>query len=161
MTPNRACAGSRDARATGVKSPPIDRSPSQAAELPEDRARPVWPGDLGAVRRRPRSTSPTPRASDLTLDQFRGKNVILTFYLGAGCAHCVKQVKDLAERSDEWARLDTVVITVSQDEPEKNAKSQELVTAQGDARLRRATGRTRGASSRTTTSRRWAFTRRS
>ena len=51
---------------------------------------------------------------------------MLTFYLGAGCAHCVKQVKDLSERADEWARLDTVVITVSQDTPESNAKSQEL-----------------------------------
>jgi peroxiredoxin len=67
-----------------------------------------------------------PTGKRLTLDQFRGKNVLLTFYLGAGCAHCVKQVKDLAERADEWARLDTAVITVSQDEAEKNAKSQEL-----------------------------------
>ena len=60
-----------------------------------------------------------PTGKRITLDQFRGKNVILTFYLGAGCAHCVKQVKDLSERADEWARLDTVVVAVSQDTPER------------------------------------------
>ncbi len=105
---------------------PIDRSPRQAAELPEDDARSSSARRSGRRSRRRRSTSPIRPGKRITLDQFRGKNVLLTFYLGAGCAHCVKQVKDLSERADEWARLDTVVITVSQDAPESNAKSQEL-----------------------------------
>jgi peroxiredoxin len=113
------------ARATGVKAAPIDRSPMKQRSYRRttlDQFGPaIWvPNAAPALA----VTDPTGKA--ISLDQYRGKNVILSFYLGAGCAHCVKQVKDLSERADEWARLDTVVITVSQDEPEKNAKSQEL-----------------------------------
>jgi peroxiredoxin len=60
----------------------------------------------------------------LRLDQFRGRNVILVFYLGHGCAHCVQQLKELHDRSAEWERLDTTVVAVSQDTPKQNAKSQ-------------------------------------
>ena len=52
--------------------------------------------------------------------------MILTFYLGAGCAHCIKQIKGLSDRADEWSRQDAVVIAVSQDTPETNSKSQDL-----------------------------------
>lgn len=113
------------ARATGVKSPPIDRSPAKQRSYRKtalDQFGPaIWTPFLA-----PALDVTDPTGKKLALDQFRGKNVILTFYLGAGCAHCVKQVKDLSERADEWARLDTVVVTVSQDEPKKNATSQEL-----------------------------------
>jgi peroxiredoxin len=113
------------ARATGVMSPPLDRSPG-----PQRNYRKTALEQFGPAIWTP-FAAPTLDVTDatgkrITADQFRGKNVILTFYLGAGCAHCVKQVKDLSERADEWARLDAVVITVSQDTPEANAKSQEL-----------------------------------
>jgi peroxiredoxin/tetratricopeptide (TPR) repeat protein len=114
-----------DARATGVTSPAIDRSPASQRSYRKtalDRFGPaIWAPFAG-----PALDVTDPTGKRVTLEEFRGKNVLLTFYLGAGCAHCVKQVKDLSERADEWARLDTVVVTVSQDEPEKNAKSQEL-----------------------------------
>jgi peroxiredoxin/tetratricopeptide (TPR) repeat protein len=113
------------ARATGIKSPPIDRSPA-----PQRSYRKTALDGFGPAVWQP-FAAPTLEVTDptgkrLTLDQFRGRNVILTFYLGAGCAHCVKQVKDLSEKSDEWKRLDAVVITVSQDTPEANAKSEEM-----------------------------------
>ena len=113
------------ARATGVSSTPIDRSPGKQRSYRNttlDRFGPaIWVPNAA-----PALDVTDPTGKRITLDQFRGKNVLLTFYLGAGCAHCVKQVKDLSERADEWTRLDTVVITVSQDAPESNAKSQEL-----------------------------------
>jgi peroxiredoxin len=113
------------ARATGVKSPPIDRSPAKQRNYRKTALDQIGPAIWMPF------TAPTldvldPEGKTITLEQYRGKNVLLTFYLGAGCAHCVKQVKDLSERADEWARLDTVVITVSQDAPESNAKSHEL-----------------------------------
>jgi peroxiredoxin len=58
--------------------------------------------------------------------QQSGKNVVLVFYLGVGCPHCVKQLKDLSERADDFARMDTEIIAVSQDKPDANAKSQEM-----------------------------------
>jgi peroxiredoxin/tetratricopeptide (TPR) repeat protein len=113
------------ARATGVKSSPIDRSPGTQRSYRKTALDTFGPA-IWAPFAAPALDVTDPSGKRLTLEQFRGKNVILTFYLGAGCAHCVKQVKDLSERADEWARLDTVVLTVSQDAPESNAKSQEL-----------------------------------
>src|SRR5258708_10916520 len=43
----------------------------------------------------------------VTLDQFKGKNVILVFYLGQECAHCMKQLRDIGNKKDEWEKLDT------------------------------------------------------
>ena len=58
----------------------------------------------------------------VTLDEFKGRNVILVFYLGTGCAHCVSQIKDLSERSDKWKGLDTDVLAVSADSVTANAR---------------------------------------
>ncbi len=58
----------------------------------------------------------------VTLDQFKGKNVILVFYLGAECAHCMKQLHDIGGKKDDWEKLDTVVLAVSSAAPSKNAE---------------------------------------
>ncbi len=55
------------------------------------------------------------KLSDLT-----GKNVILVFYLGKECPHCLKQLKDLKAKSSEWKRLDTVVLAVSGNTADQN-----------------------------------------
>lgn len=57
----------------------------------------------------------------VTLDQYKGKNVILVFYLGQECAHCMKQLRDIGSKKDDWEKLDTVVLAVSSTAPEKNA----------------------------------------
>ena len=57
----------------------------------------------------------------VTLDQFKGKNVILVFYLGAECAHCMKQLHDIGDKKDQWEKLDTVVLAVSSTAPSQNA----------------------------------------
>jgi peroxiredoxin len=64
----------------------------------------------------------------VSLEQFRGKNVLLVFYLGVGCAHCVQQIKDLSERKERWKALDTEVLAVSADPPTANAASQESLS---------------------------------
>ncbi len=115
----------RDARATGIKAPPRDRSPmrqrSYRATTLDHYGPAIW-SPFAA----PALDVADPTGARVTLDQFRGRNVVLTFYLGAGCAHCVKQVKDLAARADEWSRLDAVVVAVSQDPAAANARSQAL-----------------------------------
>jgi peroxiredoxin len=55
------------------------------------------------------------------LDQFKGKNVVLVFYLGAECAHCLKQLHDMGAKKAEWDSLDTVVLAVSSAGPAQNA----------------------------------------
>jgi peroxiredoxin/tetratricopeptide (TPR) repeat protein len=113
------------ARATGVKSPPIDRSPAKQRSYRRTSLDQFGPA-IWQPFAAPALAVTDPSGQPITLDQFRGKNIVLTFYLGAGCAHCVKQVKDLAERAAEWQQLDAVVISVSQDVPAANAKSQDL-----------------------------------
>ena len=59
----------------------------------------------------------------VTLSDYRGKNVMLVYYLGAECAHCVEQLHKLGKMKDEWARLDTVLLAVSSQSSGKNAKA--------------------------------------
>ena len=53
----------------------------------------------------------------MTLDEYKGKNVVLVFYLGRECLHCMNQLRDIAKKKDDWQRLDTVVLAVSPNEP--------------------------------------------
>ncbi|HEY3742037.1 MAG TPA: redoxin domain-containing protein [Bryobacteraceae bacterium] len=59
----------------------------------------------------------------VTLEDYRGKNVLLVYYLGQECAHCMEQLHKLGKMKDDWARLDTVLLAVSSQAPDKNAKA--------------------------------------
>ncbi len=60
------------------------------------------------------------------LEDYRGKNVLLVFYLNEGCVHCVKQLVAIDKRATEWAEENTVVLAVSSTPPEQNKESQSL-----------------------------------
>jgi peroxiredoxin len=69
--------------------------------------------------------APALEASDVDgntvkLTELAGKNVILVFYLGKECPHCLKQLKDLKAKSSEWKQLNTVVLAVSGNSAEQN-----------------------------------------
>lgn len=57
----------------------------------------------------------------VSLADYRGKNVILVFYLGFECPHCMRQLHALQKNKEEWDRLDAVILAVSSTAPEKNA----------------------------------------
>ena len=57
----------------------------------------------------------------VTLETYKGKNVILVFYLGTECAHCMRQLHSIAEKNSDWTRLDTTVLAVSSAAPDKNS----------------------------------------
>ncbi|PYT25636.1 MAG: hypothetical protein DMG57_24335 [Acidobacteria bacterium] len=57
----------------------------------------------------------------VTLEEYRGKNVLLVFYLGQECPHCMRQLHDIGARKDDWDRLQSVVLAVSSATPAKNA----------------------------------------
>jgi tetratricopeptide (TPR) repeat protein len=46
----------------------------------------------------------------VSLEQYRGKNVLLVFYLGFECPHCMRQLHAIQKNKDEWDGLDTVVL---------------------------------------------------
>ncbi len=140
---NRWLRGARD---TGVKAPPVDRSPAPQRNYTKTTLSQFGPA-IWTPFAAPALEVTDAAGQQLTLDQFRGKNVILVFYLGVGCAHCVKQLKDLSERGSEFERLDAQIIAVSQDTPEQNAKSQEL----GPLKMKQRMNETHAASRATTT----------
>ena len=60
------------------------------------------------------------------LEDFLGKNVLLVFYLGDECPHCVEQLVAINGRAADWAAENTVVLAVSSTTPEKNKASEKL-----------------------------------
>lgn len=107
------------AKATGIKADPRDNSPRpqrnyKAASL--DRYGPLLWDPYSA----PQLSAADPEGKTVTLDQYRGKNVILVFYLGRECLHCMKQLRDIAGKKSAWDNLDTVVLAVSPNKPEDN-----------------------------------------
>jgi peroxiredoxin len=69
----------------------------------------------------------------VTLDEYKGKNVVLVFYLGAECPHCVRQLHAIGEKKAEWDRLNAVVLAVSSAAPQTNAEG---LKAFGDLPIR-------------------------
>ena len=51
----------------------------------------------------------------VSLKDFRGKNVLLIFYLGGYCEHCLTQLKEVIRRNQQLADLNTTVLAVSAD----------------------------------------------
>ena len=60
------------------------------------------------------------------LEDLRGKNVLLVFYLGKECVHCMEQLRAISAKKSELEKLDTVVLAVSSASPEKNKSAEEL-----------------------------------
>ena len=75
---------------------------------------------MGAVRRAELDVKDAAGAT-VTLESFKGKNVILVFYLGTECAHCMRQLHSIADKNSDWKRLDTAVLAVSSAPPDKNS----------------------------------------
>ena len=62
----------------------------------------------------------------MSLEQFRGSNVLLIFYLNDECVHCMEQLKAINGKSEDWSNENTVVLGVSSVSPEKNLESAQL-----------------------------------
>ncbi len=63
------------------------------------------------------------KGKPVTLEQMKGKNVLMVFYLGEECLHCLEQLDKIAKRRPEFAAADTEVLALSSAAPEKNAAS--------------------------------------
>jgi peroxiredoxin len=110
------------ARATGVQAVAKDSSPRPQRrydEAPLTRYGPnVWEPFPAPALDAIDSDGKT-----VTLKEYRDKNVILVFYLGRECVHCMKQLRDIQAKKGDWERLNTVVVAVSSNVPEVNAKN--------------------------------------
>lgn len=50
-----------------------------------------------------------------SLAQFRGRPIVLIFYLGAGCPHCIEQLNVFAPATDDFSKLGITLVGVSTD----------------------------------------------
>jgi len=61
---------------------------------------------------------PSAKGKTLSLEQFKGKPVLLIFFVGIGCPYCVEQLKTFTPYAENYAAAGIEVITVSTDEEE-------------------------------------------
>jgi len=59
----------------------------------------------------------------VTLEQFRGKPVVVIFYLGSGCLHCMEQLQKFSAKQAEYAAVGLNVIAISSESMESLKKS--------------------------------------
>ena len=74
---------------------------------------------LGPIEWRP-TAAPDFRLNDasgnaVTLSQFRGKPVVLIFYLGFGCVHCVEQLRAFKPLAAEYEKAGISLLAISTD----------------------------------------------
>ena len=108
------------AKATGITATPRDSSPAPQRNYLRTSLERFGPNKWEPYKA-PVLDAKDSSGARVTLDEYRGKNVILVFYLGQECAHCIRQLHDIAAKKSEWERLNTVVLAVSSAPPEKNA----------------------------------------
>ncbi len=121
-----------------LDQPVFERLKPIAAELklPEDWRTPETPNDvgqrpdlasLGPLCWHPSSapgwTLPEPDGHLISLDQFRGKPVLVLFYLGSGCLHCVEQLKKYSPLTDKFSAEGISIVAVSSESPDSLKQS--------------------------------------
>jgi len=77
---------------------------------------------LGPLRWQPSPaeswTLPTADGQQISLADYRGKPVVVVFYLGFGCVHCVEQLKALQPLAGEFAQAGISLVAISTETPE-------------------------------------------
>lgn len=56
---------------------------------------------------------PAPAEKTVSLSEYRGKPVIVIFYLGAGCLHCVEQLQKFAPRVNDFQQAGLSIVGIS------------------------------------------------
>lgn len=100
------------ARAVGLAAEPRETTPVPQRNYAKSVLDAFGPGSWEPYR------APDLQVTDgagqaVTLADYAGKNVILVFYLGAECPHCMEQLQVLAAKKQKWEQLDAVVLAVS------------------------------------------------
>src|SRR5207249_6251554 len=89
------------AKATGLNAKPHDPSPASQRNYVRtslEKYGPLQWEPYGAPLLDAKDSS----GKRVTLDEYRGKNVMLVFYLGAECPHCLQQLHKIGDTPDKW-----------------------------------------------------------
>ena len=83
--------------------------------------------DLGPFRWQPQVAAdwslPADSGRTVSLKQFRGKPVVVIFYLGYGCLHCVEQLQAFAPKAEAFRKAGIELVAISSDSQQDLVKS--------------------------------------
>ncbi len=109
-------------KALGLRAEPKDVSPRKQRNYKQTPLDKFGPGQWVAYAA-PKLEAIDAEKKRVTLEEYRGKNVALIFYIGQECSHCVGQLRDLAKRAEELKGLGVEVLAASSNTPEENASA--------------------------------------
>lgn len=115
----------RAAQELGLESAPIDTSPAPQRNYMAEDLSAKGPG-VFVPNPAPLLSALDMQGDEVNLEEFRGQNVVLIFFLGGKCVHCVEQLVAIDERSSEFSRRDVQLLAISSDTPEMNRDSAAL-----------------------------------
>lgn len=114
-----------DVRKLGLATKPIAETPR-----PERIYHPKDLDSMGPMNWRPFQAPALQvlnvKGKPVQLKDYAGKNVLLVFFLGDECVHCVGQLKSINDRSSDFEAQDTVVLAVCSSTPAKLKESATL-----------------------------------
>ncbi len=105
-------------------------------EPPQDVLQRPRLSDLGPFRwfptEAPSWTLPDDQGGKVSLADYRGKPVIVIFYLGYGCLHCAEQLEKFAPMTEQFAKEGIQLVAISTDTVEDLRKSHERYASKED-----------------------------
>ena len=110
------------AKSFGLDAKPYDHPPAPQRSYKKITLEKLGP-NLWQPYEAPRLEAFDSAGNRVTLEQYRGKNVLLIFYLGEECPHCLQQLLEVGKRKSDFSRLDTEVLAISRNSPKENAAS--------------------------------------
>ena len=114
-----------DARALGLTSEPVDESPKPQRRYAEQVLAEIGP-QTWAPYPAPELDAIDGVGDQVTLDEYVGRLVLLVFFLGEECPHCVDQLVAIDEKIDEFTERDVDVLAISGDTPEMIEQSETM-----------------------------------
>jgi peroxiredoxin/tetratricopeptide (TPR) repeat protein len=79
----------------------------------------------------PAWTLPNSQHQPHSLSEFRGRPVLVMFYLGSGCSHCIEQLNAFSPMTKDFAAAGIPMVAVSTDSPEGLHKTLEQAKTEG------------------------------
>jgi peroxiredoxin len=79
----------------------------------------------------PSFTLPDGFGKTISLDQYKGRNLVVMFYEGAGCIRCQEQLNNFATRVKEFAELGIELVAIGIDAPEDLKTAQASYQSEG------------------------------
>jgi peroxiredoxin len=113
------------AKALGLVAQPKDESPAPQRSYAKTTLESLGPNRWEPYAA-PVLDALDPKNKRVDLAEYKGRNVLLIFYLGQECPHCLEQLQDAAKRNPDFEKHNTAVLAISSNSPEDNADSLKL-----------------------------------